>query len=394
VDLDFDALDARLTGGLEREFGGAGDKGDKVSGEKSAVDKGDKSSSDKPSPDKPSSDKSSGEGAGDRLSAGKGSGRGGEGGRGGWTPKELRESYERTKAERDEAMARVAEYERKLAEAEARGKDTTVLAEKLAKAEEELRAAQSELRAARREFSPEFVEKYHKPFNEAAEFARSDIEQLVVMDDEAGERQATWDDFVALYRLPKGRALMEVRRLFGEEQAPLVISHLNELQRLERVRVAAERQERASWEQREREEAARLAQQREAVDAMWRRANEDLRAKRPEWFAPDPEDEEGNRLLEDGYKLVDVMFDRNAALTPQQRVLLHAQVRNRAAAFPRMARKAALLTRRVQELEAALAELRGSGPTGGGRRGDCGSGVDDGADPVLDLKAELKKALD
>ena len=309
-------------------------------------------------------------------------------------PKQLREQYESTKAERDALAIKVADFEKRIADAESKGKDTTALAEKLAKAESRQAEMEAELRAARQEVSPEFKQKYDEPFNRAAEYAKRDIEQLVVIDEDEGtQRAATWEDFIGIYRLPKGKAIMEARRLFGPEQAQIAMGHLADLQRLDYQRNAALEQEKATWAERETSRVAAAAQEREATQQMWKKVNDDIKAKRPEWFGEDPEDEEGNKLLAEGYRLVDTAFSNREALTPQQRVTVDAQVRNRAAAFPRTVMRLRKANAEISELKAKLAEYEASAP--GETRNPGGGAPAPKADnnSIDDMARDLREAV-
>lgn len=358
----FDDLDKQLESGLDAKFGKADDGKPPVS-DKGGDGKGEPKAGDKPSEKagdkggKPAEAKAGdkpGEKPGEKPAAG--------------GPKELRAELDRVKAENKAALDRVAEYERKIAEAEAKGRDTTALAEKLAAAEKKQAEMQAELRAAKREFSDEFKAKHEAPFNAAAEYAKRDIEQLLVTESnpETGEetqREAKWDDFVALYRLPKGRAIAAAKGMFGGEQLGVVISHLTELQRLDWQKTQAAEAEKSGWEAKDKEVAARAAQEREAVSDMWTKVNADLREKKPELFGDDPEDEEGNAILKKGYELVDTALHNRAAMTTQQRVVVDANIRNRAAAFSRERHRSRRLTAEMTELRAKLAEYESSKPS-------------------------------
>lgn len=278
-------------------------------------------------------------------------------------PKALREQYEKTQGELKATKGQIAEMERKLAEAERRGKDTTALSERLATMEKERAELQGELRALRQESSPEFKEKWDKPFNVAAEYAKRDIEALTVYDENDNPvRQANWDDFAQLYRMPKGKAIGLAKQMFGADQAGIVISHITDLQRLEFNKNQALQEERANFSKREQEQAARQAQEREAVQRMWTEVNKDISEKHPEWYQPDPQDEEGNALLDEGYKLVDSALSNRNAMTLQQKVVLDANIRHRAAAFTRAQHQLTRARDRIAELEAIVAGKKASEP--------------------------------
>ncbi len=280
-------------------------------------------------------------------------------------PKALREQYEATSTELKTTKARITEMERKLADAEARGRDTTALTQRLADMEKEKATLQGELRAFRAEKDPEFQAKWEKPFDQAAEYARKDIEGLTIYDEnENPVRQATWDDFVDIYKMSKGKAITEAKAKFGPDAAGIVLSHISDLKRMDWQKNQALNEERANFSKREQEQTARQAMEREAVQKMWMDVNKDLAERHPEWYQPDPTDEEGNTLLADGYKLVDSALANRNAMTLQQKVILDAQVRNRAAAFTRSQHQLARARERIAELEAIVAGKKAGLPTG------------------------------
>lgn len=277
-------------------------------------------------------------------------------------PKALREQYEKTQGELKESRSRIAEMEKRIADAEARGKDSTVMAQRLADMEKEREQLKADLRAIRHEQDPEFKDKFDKPFNQAAEYAKREVEQLQVLDENGDPaRNATWEDFAQLYSLPKGKAVAMAKTMFGD-QAGIVISHMTDLQRMAFQKESALQEERANFQKREQEQQAKQAQEREAVGKMWADVNKDIADRHPEWYQPDPEDQEGNDLLQEGYRLVDSAFGNRNAMTLQQRVLLDANIRHRAAAFTRAQHQLGRAKERIAELEARIAEMEGGEP--------------------------------
>jgi len=97
--------------------------------------------------------------------------------------------------------------------------------------------------------------------------------------------------------------------------------------------------------------------------------------KYPQWFKAVDGDTEGNKLLERGYALADAGFGgelkdatgKVVELTPQQRVKLHAAIRNKAGAFDRMVYLQKKDRARIKELETQLKDYEGSEPGAGER---------------------------
>lgn len=314
-------------------------------------------------------------------------------------PKALRERLSAVEKEAREKGSRVTELEARIADYEKKGLDTTKLSERLAAREKELGDLQSQLRAMRREKSPEFVEKYDKPFNQAAEYAQAEIQQLQIeaqVDSQTGDvlapaRAAKWDDFIALYQMPKGKAIAEAKKLFGDA-AGVVISHLTDLQRMDYQRKAALESERKSQEAMLKDQEAKALQQREFITQTWTRLTNEIAERNPEWYGEDPKDPEFNELLKEGYQMVDSRF--SGTLTPQQQMIFDANIRARAAAFPGIAHRLTKAQNRIAELEAALAEARGSEPGKTLRPGgnaDGGSGLPQTKPWKADLRETMAK---
>lgn len=341
----------------------------------------------KPTPAKPEDKKPDDKSAGDKIDAtppAKDDKKVSEG------PKALRDQLEKTNGELKTTRERLQQLESKEKEWEARGKDTTALAAQIAAEKKEKETLQSELRALKQEASPEFKDKYDKPFNQAAEYAKRVIEQMTVTEtNDAGEpvtRQATWDDFAQLYRMPSNKSIKLINQMFGDT-APVVIQEMRELQKLDYTRQTALQEEKAQWSQREQADTAKRAQEREGIQSMWQTVNKDIAEKHPEFYQSDPADPDGNTLLEDGYKMVDSALSNRESMTMQQKVILDANIRHRAAAFGREVHRRQKAEARVAELEAEKAELKGSGPGSTKRAGDGAPAVD------VDWKDDLRKEM-
>jgi len=282
-------------------------------------------------------------------------------------PKQLRQQYEKTAAELKAKSEQVSALEKRIADAESKGKDSTALAERLATREKEYESLQAEVRALKQEASPEFKVKYDKPFNTAAAYAKRDVEQLLVANEDGTNRTATWNDFSRLYQLPKGKAIQEANQLFGDT-APIVIQHLTELQRLDYQRAVALEEEKAGWKERETKTQAEQAQQREAFEAASTKVRQDYIEKHPEWYGEDPEDKEGNELLKEGFSMLE-----KKPKTLRESVMLYERNKLNAAAFPRMAARFERVKAELEEAKATIEELKKSGP-GGSKNPGGGSG--------------------
>lgn len=282
-------------------------------------------------------------------------------------PKALREQLEKVSGELKTKTDAIAAMEKRIADADAKGKDTTVLTERLATLEKQLEERTSELRAAKQEVTPEFVEKYDKPLNTAYTRAVNTFKQLEVSEtDGAGEkrtRAATEDDLKALFHMPYNKMIPMVKAAFGDS-SEVVVRQIEKLHELAENRKTAYDEEKAQWGEREKMRVAERSKHEEFVNKTWAQVNKDIAEKHPEWYQPDPEDAEDSKLLQEGYALVDA-----EPATMEKKIVHDANVRNRAAAFSRMVYRVQKRDARIAELEAQVAEMKASDPGDVHRKG-------------------------
>jgi hypothetical protein len=281
-------------------------------------------------------------------------------------PKELRAELDRAYAERDTLKSQQAALEKRIADAEAKGKDTAALAERATALEKTIAERDAELRMLKQEASPEFKEKYEKPFTEAAEYAREVVEQLTVTEDNT-IRPAKWEDFSALYNQPYSKAIEQATAMFGPA-AQVVINHLTELHRLESVKNRALKSERDQAAVRMKDEEGRRVQSREATNAALAKLAEELPQKYEEYRDP-PEDKELADARAKGYALFDAQ-----PKTPQQAMVKFAHIRQRVAAFRPLLTQVSRLKAEVARLQAELDGKTLKEPQGGRRPGGTEQG--------------------
>lgn len=287
------------------------------------------------------------------------------------TPKALREFAKRQEEAANAASARVAELERKLADAEKRGKDTTDITERLAAAERRRDEVERQLYALNIGESPEFQKQYVKPFNEAADFAKEQVEKMEVVtqrDEETQQptasRPATWDDFVPIYQLSRQsitKATQQAKALFPEDYQT-VMNHVAELQRLQRTKDKAAADHVANAETERQARTAEATKQKEWTASAWTKVNQDIAEKNPDLFQPDPKDKQRAEIWNKSMALVDPAFTGGKELSPIQKVTLDANVRLRAAAFPVLKYDLNKANERIAELEAQIAEMQDGRP--------------------------------
>jgi len=253
--------------------------------------------------------------------------------------------------------------------------DSSKLAQEIAASKKESERLQAELRAARFEVDDKFKAQYVKPLERHLDSVKTRIAQLKVITgiDEATQekktRPASYDDFLQLYNMTDGDMVETAERMFGSTQARLVEKYVFDARNLVEQREVALQEERTNWQSRKLEEETAAIREKEAIGEMWTNVNKDLAAKHPEWFGEIEGDEDGNKLLKEGYELVDSAYN-NQSLTPQQKVVLDANIRHRAASFPRAQYMIAKRDARIAELEEKLGGKKSSAPGAVRREGD------------------------
>lgn len=285
-------------------------------------------------------------------------------------PKELRARVKQLNQENQTFNGTIKTLEAKIKELDSRGMDTSALTTRLTALEKERDAALADLRAARQEASPEFKEKFDKPFNQAAERARKQITELtVVVDAETGEtRSATWADFAALYSLPVGKAIEQANALFGSS-ANFVLQQREKLLDLDTARATALEEEKAQFKDRDAKELADQAVRRERVGHLWQDTNKRL-AETVEDYKVDSTDTEAADARKHALSVFDAQI--NAADQDdfvRQKVLKDAHVRQRVGAYAVQKVQIARLKAEKEALQKQVDELKGTAPGGVKRPG-------------------------
>lgn len=307
-------------------------------------------------------------------------------GKGAKEPKWYREQITSKGAELDKASRKVSELEQKISSYEARGMDTTALTAQLTAREKALEAAQAELSAVKYERSDEYKKKYDQPFRDAAEYAKTVVENLTVKEGDDSERPARWDtDFSNIYSMPPGRAEMEAQRIFGAG-ASIVLRQLDKLRDLDHSRKQALRDHEAGANEREKAARASAVQQADKINRAWQMAEKDLLERNPDYFGEKPGEDERNSIWKESLQLVDQAYTGRDKLTDSERVVLDANVRLQAAAYPVLVREVAHLRHTLDEYKVRLGEKEASKPGGKGKPADAR------ASTPKDWKDELRAA--
>lgn len=275
------------------------------------------------------------------------------------------------------------------------GTDTSALTETLKQREQRIEELQQKLAGAEFQKSEAYVEKYDKPFDKTSERARQEVESLEIVTERdaegniTGKRAATWTDFANLYNNPN-RA--EARRLakerFGED-ADIVLGYMNQLRGIAIEAADALQAEREGWQKRQQEAQAQEAVVRNRVSGAWVTVNKDLETKFPSRFGVDASDPKEAELRNAGLQLVDSYLQGRHKMPAMDRVVMEAQLRQRAAAMPVMEYRLNKALAENAKLKAQLAQ--GSGAPGGqGQRGtEAGTSSED-----AELEGLLQSSFD
>lgn len=279
-------------------------------------------------------------------------------------PKELRQELETVKAELETRTKSYGELERKLKDFEARGKDTTALVERMTALEKQMADKDAEIRSLKQEASPEFKEKYDKPFNRLAAKAESVIDKMQVEEEATGViRKATWGEFSKIYYMDEFTATREAKKLFGDDGGAIAMRYYGELHRLDDERSAALADERAQAQAKAQEEDGKRVQAQEKINETWTKVNKEL-SETVEDYRDPPEDTELSQARQQGYAVYDA-----PPKTLQQKIVKDAHIRQRVAAFGPNRLTILRQKREIEDLKAQLEELKNPQPGKGKRPG-------------------------
>lgn len=276
---------------------------------------------------------------------------------------ELRKAYA---AQREENKSLKAELEKLRTAKPPEDPEKKGLAEKYEFANKRLKEIEDELRLSAYERSQEFKEKWQQPFIDAYQFGRERTAQFKVTDAEGNLRQATPEDFDYVMRITDDEAAAQVaEQMFGGAKAAVILNMRNEVHRLMHLRGKALEEAQKLGGEREKIRTESEKKQKALLNETWNRLNSEAAEKYPDWFKEKDGDEKGNELLRKGYELVDKVFLGSSDVPPEQQVAMHSAIRNRAAAFGRLAYQLRAANTELAELRKELDSYKESEPKGG-----------------------------
>jgi hypothetical protein len=284
--------------------------------------------------------------------------------------RETREFGKRMEARAITAEAKIAEYDKKIADFERRGLDTAKLVERQADLEKQLAERDKLLYAQDVSKSPDFIQKYAQPLEEAINDAAEIVSRLeiVTQRDEDGNPIATRaanfnEDFMPIYNLAiqsVSKSNQLAKQTFGDD-AQTVINHVSELFRLNRLKTKAFTDAQKNAETESQKRVKDTEAMKEWRRDAWSRVNTDISEKNPETFQPDPKDKQRAEIWNKSAKLVDSQYNPDG-LTALQVVTLDATVRHRAIAYSVLKYDLNKANDEIADLKQQIAELKGTLP--------------------------------
>ncbi len=286
----------------------------------------------------------------------------------------MRAEIERLKTESTTRAQLITDYEKKIKDSEAKGRDTEALTARLTQLEKERDDAKAEARRARKEIDPEFRKQWQAPFDEATFTAEDMITRMEITDPETGAvRAGTKDDVDFLFKIESPtKRNAEIRKMFPEDAISVIpkIDRMVEINASFKRALAVEQAKAAELDK--QEQGARL-QSKQQWAATVEQLGKEL-AEKVEDYHDSPDDKEASELRQRGYAI----FDSTPA-NPTEGAVKYASIRQMTAAHYPMKLK---LTRLAAELEAAkaeIAQLKESDPSKSTRRSAGGAGAESGA---------------
>lgn len=286
------------------------------------------------------------------------------------TLREVRDFGKRMAGIAKNATAAKKQLEARIAELEARTAEPPPDIQKIQQAyqlaQEELKEHRARLIESDYSKSPDYKKEFEQPYEQAYLRGRSTVQALVVKEvdaeNNATTRPGTAEDFDRLYNMTDSEADAAAESMFGPS-ARRVIAIRDAAKERAVLAVNAIKEKAAEFAQKRTTNEAQTAQQRLALQGLWKKVNTDLQTKHEKFFGEHPEDNEWNEALSKGRGIAAQKFsDAYGKLAPEQRVILDAQIFNRAAAFPALKLALERAEKERDEFKKNLEALRGSGP--------------------------------
>lgn len=255
--------------------------------------------------------------------------------------------------------------------------------------------------------SEKYQKEYFQPYVKAWDKCLADLAGLEVEMPNGETRKPTEADIQRLATLPLGELIKQSNAMFGDA-GDVIRGHVREIVRLNEAQTEALANAAKNAEEFAKNNQTKTFEEQKQRHQLWKDVNDQLREKFPKFFAPIEGDVEGNKLLDQGFALTNIIFstgkltpeeiallpntfrrdiETKGQLSPENTVRLHALIRNKAANHDRLARRVKALQAQLAEKDKALAEYEDSEPPLGGGRVGKGTGVLESWD--ADANAEI-----
>lgn len=313
-------------------------------------------------------------------------------------PKELRAAY---RAEREKGKTyeqRISDYERQIKSLNNSGQDTSALTTRLQQLERERDERDATIRGLKQEASPEFIQKWDKPFKRHVSFVESEVQKMQITtnpgDAENGvqptTRPATFDDFIAIYRMSPQQASSEARIKFGDA-SQWIMGQRDKLLDMQQQKDEALEEERSQFKERNAKETADNAVRSKGIKDMYDQTIQRLTDTNSD-YKIDPADTEEVEARQHALEVYDTPIQIKDEASGKQEIARRAHIRLKVAAFPVMKLRMERQAEKIASLEAQLAEVKGAAP-GGNRRPGGDLPAANGEDTIEGWMQEAKRAV-
>lgn len=270
-------------------------------------------------------------------------------------------------------------------------------------ARKELKEYQDEIRYVNYAKSPEFKEKYQKPYEQAWAKAMSELKEITVEDVNGDQRAVTATDMLELVNAPLGKAREMAETMFGSSANDVMI-HRKEIKNLFEAQASALEEARTKGAEREKSMQEQTRSQTEAIHRQiadhWEKAKsaalEDENIGR--FLKPIEGNQDHNHRLVKATELVERALKESPLdprLQPEERASIvkrHAALRNRAVAYGPLLHENKTLTARISELESKLKQYEASTPsTAGGQPANGSEAAPGSRDGMMQRLQKLAK---
>ena len=318
-------------------------------------------------------------------------------------PAQLREAYERLKAdfttratEGDLTKKQLAEFQAKSKSYEDRIKSLESAEGRAKELEKQLLTYDEQLRISNYLQHPEFHEKFVKPVAEAVQSGNAMVKEIMVQGE---NRLGNEEDFAAVLSQPNNTLAMDKAvELFGERMGVSVFDEARRVKRLqqEQARAVKESGVRSmEWLKTQQESQAKArSEARQTFD----RVADSLAEKYPQLYRAPEGDKDAAAARKSGEELARLALDgQPEGMTTEQYLQAIAKVYHRAASFPMRELAISRLQSELEATKAKLAAYEKSSPDADSRKSAAGVTTDAGGAIVTsanDMKAQMRASLE